>query len=154
MYKAIYLDMDGTIADLYSVDNWLGKLCSEDASPYLDAQPMFEAKRLNDIIEGLARIGVEVGVISWASKNSSKAYEDAVREAKTQWLAEHIPAIRNISVVAYGTDKFSVAAYDEDICLIDDDMIVRKSWEANGCDAFYPSNVCEILEEIFFNSIF
>ena len=32
--KMICFDMDGTIADLYAVPNWLDKLRAEDASPY------------------------------------------------------------------------------------------------------------------------
>lgn len=35
--KMICFDMDGTIADLYAVPNWLDKLRAEDASPYADA---------------------------------------------------------------------------------------------------------------------
>lgn len=31
--KMICFDMDGTIADLYAVPNWLDKLRAEDASP-------------------------------------------------------------------------------------------------------------------------
>ena len=51
MTKAIYFDMDGTIANLYAVDNWLPKLRAYDPSPYMDATPMLRlcslAKRLN-----------------------------------------------------------------------------------------------------------
>ena len=34
MVKAIYFDMDGTIADLYAVDGWLADLRSENVRPY------------------------------------------------------------------------------------------------------------------------
>ena len=36
----IWLDMDGTIADLYAVDNWLDMLRAYDATPYVKAKPM------------------------------------------------------------------------------------------------------------------
>ena len=32
--RTIWFDMDGTIANLYGVDNWLDKLHASDASPY------------------------------------------------------------------------------------------------------------------------
>ena len=38
--KIIYFDMDGTLADLYSVDNVFKKLDSYDVSPYIDAKPI------------------------------------------------------------------------------------------------------------------
>lgn len=44
--KSINWDMDGTIANLYSVPDWLEKLRAEDPSPYLDADPMCDMKNL------------------------------------------------------------------------------------------------------------
>ena len=38
MLKMICFDMDGTIADLYAVDNWLAKLRAEDETPYQEAK--------------------------------------------------------------------------------------------------------------------
>jgi hydroxymethylpyrimidine pyrophosphatase-like HAD family hydrolase len=35
MTKAIYFDMDGTIANLYGVENWLPKLQAKDETPHL-----------------------------------------------------------------------------------------------------------------------
>ena len=40
----IYLDMDGTIADLYGVEDWLKKLRAEDSSPYEEAEPMCDLR--------------------------------------------------------------------------------------------------------------
>ena len=45
MKKMICFDMDGTIADLYNVPNWLPKLRAEDASPYEDAAPIYDMNR-------------------------------------------------------------------------------------------------------------
>ena len=35
--KQIWFDMDGTLADLYGVENWLEKLRASDPSPYAEA---------------------------------------------------------------------------------------------------------------------
>ena len=40
MEKAIYFDMDGTIADLYGVDGWLDDLMNESTRPYAAAAPL------------------------------------------------------------------------------------------------------------------
>ena len=42
----IYFDMDGTIANLYGVNNWLPKLRVEDASPYKEAMPLIDMENL------------------------------------------------------------------------------------------------------------
>lgn len=39
MANIICFDMDGTVASLYEVDNWLSKLEKEDSSPFADAAP-------------------------------------------------------------------------------------------------------------------
>ena len=38
--KKIWFDMDGTIADLYGVENWLDYLLNGDAFPYKAAAPL------------------------------------------------------------------------------------------------------------------
>ena len=38
--KAIYFDMDGTIADLYSVEGWLPMLRAHNATPYTQAKTL------------------------------------------------------------------------------------------------------------------
>lgn len=47
--KTIYFDMDGTIANLYGVDNWLPRLRSEDATPYEEACPMWDTKNIKEV---------------------------------------------------------------------------------------------------------
>ena len=46
MEKAIYFDMDGTIADLYGVDGWLDDLMNESTRPYAAAAPLLNMQQL------------------------------------------------------------------------------------------------------------
>ena len=39
MTTTIFFDMDGTIADLYGVENWLDYLIASDVLPYEIAKP-------------------------------------------------------------------------------------------------------------------
>lgn len=55
--KMLAFDMDGTIADLYGVNDWLSKLRKEDASPYLEAKPMWDVDKLNELINKLKQAG-------------------------------------------------------------------------------------------------
>lgn len=84
--KKLCFDMDGTIADLYSVSDWLPKLRAEDPSPYQDAEPLVDMERLNEVCALLKKAGWEIQVITALSKDASPEYKKAVREAKRAWL--------------------------------------------------------------------
>jgi hypothetical protein len=144
MKKIIYFDMDGTIADLYNVENWLPKLQNEDASPYLEAQPMVNLEKVTELLNSL---GWEVGIISWLSKNSTKAYKQSVRKAKKEWLARHFNVkLSETHFVQYGTRKDYVAKLKDGI-LFDDDAEVRADWRGIAID---PQENCiiETLENL------
>ena len=143
--KAIIFDMDGTIADLYGVNDWLSKLRSEDASPYIEAKPLVNLSRLARKLNTLQRTGYKIGVVSWGSKVSSPEYLEAVREAKERWLASHLKSVSfdSIIVCPYGTPKSSVCPfYNEDAILFDDEERNRSEW---GENSFTEKEIFEIL---------
>ena len=47
----IWLDMDGTIADLYGVENWLQLLEAQDPRPYIEARPIVRMASLAKILK-------------------------------------------------------------------------------------------------------
>ena len=53
----IYFDMDGTITDLYGVEDWLDKLKNEDASPYAEATPMLNFRKFAKLLNAVQRRG-------------------------------------------------------------------------------------------------
>lgn len=137
--KKIYFDMDGTIADLYGVENWLPMLRVEDATPYRIAKPLVNITRFNVLCGLLRRQGYEIGVISWLSKESSKEYKKAVRAAKREWLKKYFPACGNeIHLVQYGTPKHSIVKAKGAI-LFDDEYKNGVSWERNGGEWINPT---------------
>lgn len=129
MNRSINWDMDGTIASLYDVPDWLSKLRAEDPSPYLDAEPMWDMKKLNEILEKLREAGWEINVITWLSMNSSEEYKDAVREAKKAWLQKWGFVYDHFHGVQYGATKAdSVRERTDYGILIDDNAKVRNGW--------------------------
>ena len=89
MYKAIYFDMDGTIADLYGVENWLDCLIAGQTKPYREAKPLVNMRQLAKLLNTLQAQGWKIGVISWLSKSGSDEYGDRVAKTKEKWLAKH-----------------------------------------------------------------
>lgn len=133
MNKAIYFDMDGSIADLYGVEGWLEGLRAHDPSPYVEAEPMWDMGELESIVSELKSNGYIIGVITWLSKESTKEYDRAVRTAKRLWLEAHglWKHLDEVHMVKYGTPKHHIAKVRNSI-LVDDNEDVRKSWEKGG----------------------
>lgn len=128
MVKAVYFDMDGTIANLYGVDGWLDALHNEDVSPYAVAAPLVDMDKLNAICAALQAVGIVIGVISWSAKGGSKEYNAEVRKVKREWIKTYLPCVTEFHVVKYGTPKHRVRKIDNSI-LIDDCAEVRDAWD-------------------------
>ena len=142
----IWFDMDGTLNRFYEVENWLPMLRAEDTTPYAIARPLGNMQTLARKLNKLHRAGYTIGVISWGSKESSKAYLEAVREAKKKWLDKHLHSVKwdAIHVVEYGTPKENFKLGAEDI-LFDDEERNRENW---GEYSFDPSQIMEILSAL------
>lgn len=146
MDKAIYFDMDGTIADLYSVKDWCRKLNSCDPSPYAQAKPLLNMNSLARKLNSLQKQGYKIGVITWLSKGGNDEYNKVVSETKKKWLAKHLKSVKfdEILTVKYGTPKHSVCKQPKGI-LFDDNKNVRSAWTGKAFDVF---NILEVLKQL------
>lgn len=137
----IYFDLDGTLVDLYGVCGWLEMLQDYDPTPYAIAKPLVNLSRLAYYLNRLQRMGHEIGVISWLSKDPNPEYGAMVTSAKMFWLAKHMPSVKwdAIHIVPYGVNKWDVAGQEG--IIFDDDMRVRDSW---GGESFDPSEIFEV----------
>lgn len=130
--KYLCFDMDGTIADLYGVENWLSMLRAENPKPYMTAKPMWDMERLNNALFKAKKKGIKICVITWFSMNSSREYKKEVRQAKKNWLKEQNFPFDKFHAVQYGTTKGdcirSIIKSNESATLFDDNEKVRKGW--------------------------
>ena len=127
MSKMLIFDMDGTIADLYNVDDWLAKLRAEDESPYVEARPMYNMEVLKVILDIFKALGYTIAVVSWGSMNGSKEYTRKVKKVKLDWLKQYNFPYDEVHVVKYGTPKQQFADADLSI-LIDDNEEIRRAF--------------------------
>ena len=142
----INFDMDGTIADLYGIENWLEYLIAEDAFPYANARPLLHLSALARKLNALQRTGYNLAIISWLSKSGTEEYNKTVTEVKLNWLAKHLPSVNwnEIHIVPYGTPKQNFCNNPLDI-LFDDEERNRNSWTGRAYDV---QNIMEILAEM------
>ena len=146
MNVTINFDMDGTIADLYSNPNWLPLLRAYDPTPYETAKPLVRLSTLARKLNALQKAGYRIAVISWLSKESTPAYDEAVTATKMAWLKKHLPSVEwdEIHIVPYGTPKQMFCNNPLDV-LFDDEERNRNNWTGRAYDV---QNIMEILREI------
>lgn len=142
----ITFDMDGTIADFYSVPNWLDYLLAEDITPYEVAQPLIRLSALAKRLNNLQKQGYKIAVCSWLSKGGSIEYNKAVTEVKIKWLEKHLPSVswNEINIIPYGTPKQNYCRSADDI-LFDDESQNRN---ARTGQAYAETEIFKVLSQI------
>lgn len=145
MNKAIYFDMDGTIADLYGVKNWLSYLIERNPLPYEIAKPLIRLSALARKLNKLQALGWKIGVVSWLSKEDNPDYNKVVTEAKKMWLKKHLASVHfdDVKIVSYGIPKSTVV--NEIGILFDDEERNRIEWNNAGGNAYDVNNILEVL---------
>ena len=146
MKQTIFFDMDGTIANLYKVENWLEMLRAYDETPYIEAKTMLNMSLLARLLNKVQSIGYKIEVISWLSKEPNKEYDEKVTKAKLTWLNKHLTSVKwdKINIVAYGTPKNNYIHSNEDV-LFDDEEKNRDEWQGI---AYEPKDILRVLKEL------
>lgn len=141
----ICFDMDGTIADLYGVENWLEMLINHDETPYKKAKTLINMNVLARYLNKLQAKGFEIGIISWLAKGSNAEYDEKVTKAKEFWLKKHLASVKFdfINIVEYGTPKSLFA--ENDSILFDDEEKNRLDWIGK---AYNVDNILKILKNL------
>ena len=139
--------MDGTIADLYKVKGWLKALRDFNPTPYRVAEPMWDMDELALLLMEFQKMGIQINIITWFSKESNPTYDHQVRKAKIDWLRHYDFPFDHFYGVSYGVRKSDVIKQwlgeNETAILIDDNLEVRKDWNVG---ATIDPTSCDILE--------
>ena len=146
MTKAIYFDMDGTIADFYGVDGWLDCLMNNDVKPYKVAKPLINMSALARRLNKLQREGWHIGIVSWLSKSGNEVFNTQTTITKMEWLHRHLPSVNwdEYNFLNYGTPKHERVMYADGI-LFDDEERNRENWSGI---AYEETHIIEVLKSL------
>lgn len=119
----VYLDMDGTIADLYNEPNWLADLINEEVRPFTNAKPMTTEETL---LRKFPKDKYNIKILSMTPKNAKKEYCKRVEKAKDEWLNKYFPSLTKRIYLPYGNNKN--LKNSANAILVDDSEPIRKSY--------------------------
>lgn len=147
----IYFDMDGTVYDLYGMNNWLELLENEKAEAFTLGAPLVNIEELNKAAERLIEIGVEFGIITWLPKNATKGYEIECAKVKEEWKNQNMPFVKEFYAVPYGTPKHKVPTKKaKTMVIFDDNETIRNEWTTKTQRiAIGVENIVAELEKIY-----
>lgn len=149
--KKIYFDMDGTVYDLYGIDNWLDMLRNEQEGAFTVGQPLVDMERLKKVCLKLIEEGYQIGIITWLPMGASLEYCEVCTREKRIWAEKNMPYISEFYAQEYGTPKqYAPIKRAAEMWLIDDNKEVREMWvtekQRKAIDANY--DIIEALYEI------
>lgn len=124
----IFFDMDGTIADLYSQENWLESILAEDADLFGYLPNMYTYDEMVKLKEEFPNCVLEI--ITWTPMNGSNEYCAEVARKKATWIQMVYPGIfTKINVLPYGVPKqYANTNKSNKMILVDDNPEVLAMW--------------------------
>lgn len=126
----VYLDMDGTIADLYGQKNWLDMLVNEKDGAFINCEPLTDMQTLESHFPNDA---YEITILSMTPKGASKEYCARVIKEKNAWLDKYFPNLTKRIYMAYGNNKN--LKNSKNAILVDDNAEIRNNYRGT---AYYP----------------
>lgn len=127
--KKIYFDMDGTVYDLYGMDNWLEMLRNEEKGAFTLGNALVNMDELKEVCLRLIAKGYQIGIITWLPMGASLEYCEICTKEKREWAEKNMPYISEFYALEYGVPKqYAPARRAAEMWLVDDNKEVREMW--------------------------
>lgn len=123
----VYLDMDGTIADLYNINEWLPRLRACDETIFLECKPLITEDAL---LAYFPASMYAIKILSMTPLGASDEYCKNVEAQKDAWLDKYFPKLTKRIYRKYGHNKN--LRNSENAILIDDSEPIRNSWRGKA----------------------
>ena len=127
--KKIYFDMDGTVYDLYGMENWLEMLRNEEKGAFTLGNALVDMVALKEVCLRLIAKGYQIGIITWLPMGASLEYCEICTKEKREWAENNMPYISEFYALEYGVPKqYAPARRAAEMWLVDDNKEVREMW--------------------------
>lgn len=127
--KKIYFDMDGTVYDLYGMENWLEMLRNEEKGAFTLGNALVDMVALKEVCLRLIAKGYQIGIITWLPMGASLEYCEICTKEKRRWAENNMPYISEFYALEYGVPKqYAPARRAAEMWLVDDNKEVREMW--------------------------
>jgi hypothetical protein len=127
--KKIYFDMDGTVYDLYGMENWLEMLRNEEKGAFTLGNALVNMDELKEVCLRLIAKGYQIGIITWLPMGASLEYCEICTKEKREWAEKNMPYISEFYALEYGVPKqYAPARRAAEMWLVDDNKEVREMW--------------------------
>lgn len=127
--KKIYFDMDGTVYDLYGMENWLEMLRNEEKGAFTLGNALVDMVALKEVCLKLIAKGYQIGIITWLPMGASLEYCEICTKEKREWAEKNMPYISEFYALEYGVPKqYAPARRAAEMWLVDDNKEVREMW--------------------------
>lgn len=129
MSKKIFFDLDGTLYNLYEIDNWLDSLKYEDATVFERGDFIGDYERFMNVVKELLAKGFTFGVISWLPMYATPEFENECAKVKEKWVKKYLPFVDEMTFQRYGTPKQNaIQKKAQTMYLLDDSKEVGRVW--------------------------
>ena len=123
----VYLDMDGTIADLYGIANWLDRLHNEDETIFTECAPLITEKEL---LKRFPAEKYEIKILSMTPLGATDEYCENVANQKSAWLDRYFPTLTKRIYKKYGHNKNLKGSASA--ILVDDSAPIRATFRGTA----------------------
>ena len=123
----VYLDMDGTIADLYGIEGWLDRLHNEDKTIFLECAPLISEKEL---LNRFPAEQYEIKILFMTPLGATDEYCANVAEQKSAWLDRYFPTLTKRIYKKYGHNKNLKGSASA--ILVDDSAPIRATFRGTA----------------------
>jgi len=127
--RKVYLDMDGTIADLYGSKGWQYKLDNHKCGAFENLHALITEYELFSMFP---EEDYQITILSMTPKDAPKWYQEQSIKEKNVWLDKHFPKLQKRIYVEYGHDKNLRGS--KKAILIDDNETIRNAWKGIALD--------------------
>lgn len=130
MSVKIYFDLDGTVYNLYGVNEWEPKLRAENPNVFREGSFIGDYQEFMNICNKLLEKGVQFGVITWLPMQASPEYEVECELVKREWVQRYMPFVSEFIAQSYGVPKQNaIIKRAKTMYLLDDNTEICEMWQ-------------------------